>query len=164
LRKRTFGSGQLSRREDQISKRGDQNSRRGGPKSRVLGGQAFELGHAKLLWVNNLCGSGIVVLVKKKEGSVKTLGRNGMTGTRSANHQCDRLSLNHYTTRGRLAIKGCCFCYQSVAFQVVQIKGASQLRTGDLQRTKQASNRLGHEGEVFLMILFFFPRILGARP
>jgi hypothetical protein len=67
LRKRVFGSGQLSRREDQISKRGDQNSRRGGPKSRVLGGQAFELGHAKLLWVNNLCGSGIVVLVNKKK-------------------------------------------------------------------------------------------------
>ena len=67
-------SGQLSKREDQISKRGDQNSRGGSPKSRVLGEQAFELEHAKWLWVNNLCGSGIVVLVKK-EGSVKTLGR-----------------------------------------------------------------------------------------
>ena len=66
MRKRAFVSGQLSKREDQISKRGDQNSRGGGPKSRVLGEQAFELGHAKLLWVNNLCGSGIVVLVLKK--------------------------------------------------------------------------------------------------
>ena len=76
MRKRTFGSGQLSRREDHISKRGDQNSRRGGPKSRVLGGQAFELGHAKLLWVNNLCGSGIIVLVNtKKKISVKKLRR-----------------------------------------------------------------------------------------
>ena len=62
-----FVSGQLSKREDQISKRGNQNSRGGSQKSRVLGGQAFELGHAKLLWGNNLCGSGIVVLVKKKK-------------------------------------------------------------------------------------------------
>ena len=72
----------LEERRYQISKRGDQNSRRGGPKSRVLGEQAFELGHAQLLWGNNMCGSGIVVLVNTKKREICKNSRKKMARLR----------------------------------------------------------------------------------